>query len=49
MSEIQAGSAPCSWGSCDGFVLVEQDLLPSMRTAKESALRNREYLRSIGL
>ncbi|HVN53691.1 MAG TPA: TIM barrel protein [Anaerolineaceae bacterium] len=33
----------------DGFVLVEQDLLPGMGAPKESALRNREYLRSIGL
>ena len=32
-----------------GFVLVEQDLLPGMGTPKESALRNRAYLRSIGL
>ncbi|HWU38818.1 MAG TPA: TIM barrel protein, partial [Candidatus Acidoferrum sp.] len=33
----------------DGFVLVEQDLLPGMGTPKESALRNRQYLRSFGL
>ncbi len=32
-----------------GFVLVEQDLLPGMGTPRESALRNRQYLRSIGL
>jgi inosose dehydratase len=31
----------------DGFVLVEQDVLPGMGTPKESARRNREYLRSI--
>jgi len=31
-----------------GFVLVEQDLLPGMGTPRESALRNRQYLRSIG-
>ncbi|MGH7174284.1 MAG: TIM barrel protein [Gemmataceae bacterium] len=30
-----------------GYVLVEQDLLPGMGTPKESARRNREYLRSI--
>jgi inosose dehydratase len=30
-----------------GYVLVEQDILPGMGTPKESALRNREYLRSI--
>ena len=30
-----------------GYVLVEQDILPGMGTPKESARRNREYLRSI--
>jgi len=30
-------------------VLVEQDLLPGMGTPKESAQRNRDYLKSIGL
>ncbi len=30
-----------------GFVLVEQDILPGMGTPKESAARNREYIRSI--
>ena len=29
-----------------GYALVEQDVLPGMGTPKESALRNREYLRS---
>jgi inosose dehydratase len=31
----------------DGYVLVEQDVLPGMGSPKESARRNREYLRSI--
>jgi inosose dehydratase len=31
----------------DGYILVEQDILPGMGTPKESARRNREYLRSI--
>lgn len=31
----------------DGYVLVEQDVLPGMGTPKESAARNREYIRSI--
>ncbi len=31
----------------DGYVLVEQDVLPGMGTPKESAARNRAYLRSI--
>jgi len=32
-----------------GWVLVEQDVLPGMGTPKESAQRNRDYLRSIGV
>ena len=32
-----------------GWVLVEQDVLPGMGMPKESAQRNRDYLRSIGL
>ncbi len=31
----------------EGYTLVEQDVLPGMGTPKESARRNREYLRSI--
>ena len=31
----------------DGYVLVEQDVLPGMGAPKESAQRNREYLRAI--
>lgn len=33
----------------DGYVTVEQDVLPGMGTPKASAQRNRDYLRSIGL
>lgn len=33
----------------DGWVVVEQDVLPGMGTPKESAQRNRDYLRRIGL
>jgi inosose dehydratase len=32
-----------------GWIVVEQDVLPGMGTPKESARRNREYLRSIGI
>lgn len=32
----------------DGWVVVEQDILPGMGTPRESARHNREYLRSIG-
>lgn len=33
----------------DGWVVVEQDVLPGMGSPKQSALRNREYLRSKGV
>lgn len=33
----------------NGWIIVEQDVLPGMGTPKESAGRNREYLRSLGL
>jgi inosose dehydratase len=33
----------------DGWITVEQDVLPGMGSPRESARRNREYLRSIGL
>jgi inosose dehydratase len=33
----------------DGWIVVEQDVLPGMGEPRESARRNREYLRSIGI
>lgn len=33
----------------DGWIVVEQDVLPGMGTPRDSARHNREYLRSIGL
>lgn len=33
----------------DGWIVVEQDVLPGMGTPSASARRNRDYLRSIGL
>jgi len=33
----------------EGWIVVEQDVLPSMGAPKASARRNREYLRSLGL
>ncbi len=33
----------------DGWIVVEQDVLPSMGAPLESAIRNREYLRLIGI
>jgi inosose dehydratase len=33
----------------EGWVLVEQDVLPGMGRPKESAQRNRDYLRTLGL
>ncbi len=32
-----------------GWIVVEQDVLPGMGSPKESAQRNRDYLRSVGL
>ncbi|GAC1356981.1 MAG: myo-inosose-2 dehydratase [Ktedonobacteraceae bacterium] len=32
-----------------GWIVVEQDVLPGMGTPRESAQRNRDYIRSIGL
>jgi len=32
----------------DGWGVVEQDVLPGMAKPKESAKRNREYIRSLG-
>lgn len=34
---------------CTDWVLVEQDVLPGLGSPRESAQRNRDYLRSIGL
>jgi len=36
-------------GGYDGWGVVEQDVLPGMGKPKESARRNREYLKSLGL
>jgi len=33
----------------EGWIVVEQDVLPGMGSPRESAQRNRDYLRSIGL
>ncbi|MDT8303939.1 MAG: TIM barrel protein, partial [Sedimentisphaerales bacterium] len=33
----------------DGWIVVEQDVLPGMGSPKESARRNREYLRKLGV
>jgi inosose dehydratase len=33
----------------EGWIVVEQDVLPGMGSPKESAQRNRSYLESIGL
>lgn len=35
--------------STDGWIVVEQDVLPGMGSPKDSALRNRQYLDRIGL
>ena len=33
----------------DGWIVVEQDVLPSMGAPKQASWGNREFLRSIGL
>jgi inosose dehydratase len=33
----------------DGWVVVEQDVLPAMGAPLESAMRNRSYLRGLGI
>ena len=33
----------------DGWGVVEQDVLPGMGSPKESARRNREYIRTLGV
>ncbi len=33
----------------DGWIVVEQDVLPGMGSPKDSAQRNRDYLIDIGL
>jgi len=33
----------------DGWIVVEQDVLPGMGNPRESARRNREYLRANGV
>ena len=33
----------------NGWIVVEQDVLPGMGSPKESAVRNRQYLRALGL
>ena len=32
-----------------GWIVVEQDVLPGMGNPRESARRNREYLRTLGV
>jgi len=44
--EILAALSARSW---TGWIVVEQDVLPGMGTPFESAVRNREYLRQLGL
>ncbi len=36
-------------GGYDGWIVVEQDVLPGMGAPRESARRNRDFLRSLGL
>ena len=47
--DFQAVAARLRELAYSGWIVVEQDVLPGMGTPKESAARNRVYLRSIGL
>ena len=54
--ELDMGSVPfdavAEWlrrHGYHGLIVVEQDVLPGMGSPKASALRNRAYLRTIGL
>ena len=44
-----AAAAVAFTGDCSGWAVVEQDVLPGMGMPRESARRNREYLRSLGV
>jgi len=47
--KFQAVKAALEKMGYDGWIVVEQDVLPGMGSPKASARRNREYLASIGL
>ena len=47
--KFQAVKAALEKMGYDGWIVVEQDVLPGMGSPKDSARRNREYLASIGL
>ena len=53
-SAAARSTSPACWPICsatgfDGWIVVEQDVLPAMGAPLASATRNREYLRSIGV
>jgi len=47
--EFRAVKAELAKQGYNGWIVVEQDVLPGMGSPKDSARRNREYLKSIGL
>ena len=47
--DFRAVLAELKTGEYAGWIVVEQDVLPGMGTPKESASRNRAYLRTLGL
>jgi inosose dehydratase len=47
--EFRAVKAELVKQGYNGWIVVEQDVLPGMGSPKDSARRNREYLKSIGL
>ncbi len=47
--DFQAAAAWLSGREYNGWICVEQDVLPGMGAPKESARRNRKYLKTLGL
>jgi hypothetical protein len=48
-ARAMSNSRRCAMLGYAGWIVVEQDVLPGMGTPRESAQRNREYLRTINL
>ena len=47
--DFSAVTAALTRSNYDGWIVVEQDVFPGYGTPKESAMRNRQFLRSLGV
>jgi inosose dehydratase len=47
--DFAAVTAALNRSNYDGWIVVEQDVFPGYGTPKESAMRNRQFLRSLGI